>query len=122
MKMTVLLVLLIATPEFAQQHAPTVNQCRADASVWNAAVMNHNPEFSKSKLSVTELSLRQDEMHDCRSVDPERVGDSASFQRSDTYRLLEALYTNEIAWRASNFINRHGLWQQFLDEDAAGQR
>jgi|HubBroStandDraft_6_1064221.scaffolds.fasta_scaffold1738579_1 hypothetical protein len=54
MKTAVLLVLLIAAQEFAQQHAPTVDQCRADASVWNAAVMNHHPEFSKSKLPVTE--------------------------------------------------------------------
>jgi len=117
-----LLVLLITAPRNMQQHAATAEQCRADAAVWNSAVMNHNPETSKSKLPVTELSLRQDEMHDCLSVDPERVGDSASFQRGDTYRLLKALYTNEIAWRESNFIERHGLWKQFIDEDAAGAR
>jgi hypothetical protein len=51
MKTAVLLVLLIAAQEFAQQHAPTVDQCRADASVWNAAVMNHNPRILQLKAT-----------------------------------------------------------------------
>lgn len=117
-----LAALLFAGTISAQEHAPTVDVCRADAAVWNAAVVNHNPETSKTKLPYDELAARSNEMHACRSVDPARVGDSSSITRMDAYTLLEALYKDEIASRAMNFIARHGLGKQFLAEDAAGAR
>lgn len=117
-----LAALLFAFPIDSQEHAPTVDVCRADSAVWNAAVMNHNPEASKSKLPFDELAARNKEMHDCVSVDPPHVGDEPSIARMNTYSRLQALYTDEIAFRAMNFINRHGLGKQFLDEDAAGAR
>jgi hypothetical protein len=116
------LLFAFAASASAQQHAPTVDVCRADAAVWNAAVMNRNPEASKTKLPYDELAARAIEMHDCLTVDPAHVGDAASIARMDTYSLLEADYTDEIASRAMHFIQRHGLGKQFLEEDAAGAR
>lgn len=116
------LLLLFGSPMIAQEHAPTADVCRADSAVWNAEVMNHNPEASKTKLSYDELAARQNEMHSCRDIDPARVGDSASIERINTYTLLESLYTNEIERRAVDFIFRHNLGKQFLAEDAAGTR
>jgi hypothetical protein len=119
-KQLFILALVLLHPGFAQQHAPTVDVCRADASVWNAAVMNL-PERSKAKLSVEELGIRQNEMHDCLTVDKSQPAEKSAAQHH-TYQLLEADYTNEIEFRAMRFIRRHGLEQQFLREDAAGAR
>lgn len=120
--LAIIVALVFLPAVFSQEHAPTLDQCRADSAVWNAAVLNHNSESSKEKLPYDELAARQKEMHSCLYVDPVQVGDSASVARMDTYNLLESLYANEIEHRAIDFIYRHGLGKQFIDEDATGLR
>ncbi len=123
MKLLLLLTaVLFASSASPQQHAPTADVCRADAAVWNAAIMNHDPEASKTRLPYDEIAARAIEMHDCLNVDPAHAGDTASIARMDTYSGLEAVYTDEIASREMHFIQRHGLAKQFLEEDAAGAR
>lgn len=53
------------------------------------------------------------EMMDCISVDPTHEND---------YRSVLDATTSVIALRALHFIDRHGLWQRFVDEDTAGER
>jgi len=55
----------------------------------------------------------QDEMLQCLAVDPEN-----HLKYSNTQSETEA----DIELREGDFINRHGLFEQFIAEDAAGKR
>jgi hypothetical protein len=92
------------------QHAPTVAQCQADQRLWLAEI----EEGDSSKLpTVNILTKRSDELDDCQKVDPDNVG-----------KYVNA--TSEIdilkATRMVHFLRRNGMFQKFLDEDAAGKR
>jgi len=54
---TFVLVFFISAAALAQEHAPTVEQCRADAAVWADADFTIPP--------MKELESRAKEMHDC---------------------------------------------------------
>jgi hypothetical protein len=53
------------------------------------------------------------EMGDCDKVDP---------NNHSNYHDTEAEITVEDALRMEGFIQRHGLWNKFIDEDTAGKR
>lgn len=107
---TALAVLLFVAPAFAQDHAPTTEQCRADQRLWHS-------EFQKDPAAVTleydTLLRRAHEMYDCAKVDPEHqgvygnTGDGASMA---------------IGIRINHFMTRHSQWDKFFEEDAAGAR
>jgi len=120
--------ILSATPvPCAQEHAPTVDVCRADRAAWDDGAdqtdyynqetkhisdgtRNTNPTM---KLSLNELSLRIAEMGACEPVDK---------PNSHEYRDLLGFYDNVIHDRYRRFIVRHHLMEQFKAEDAAGSR
>jgi hypothetical protein len=118
---TILIAVLFVIPTFAQQHAPTIDVCRADAAAWTA---NSSVEAKAvtAKLSFSELGLRRDEMSTCEKVDPYQFGDDASFQRYMRYVVLKGFYAEAGEIRAEAFIARHQLASQFLEEDEAGAR
>lgn len=103
------------------EHAPTVAVCRADSAVWNSDFMKNGPKDSVGRISVQELLLRESEMNKCGFVDPPHP-DNSNYNHPETYLFLQGLYSNEIGIRLVDFITRHNMWQQFLDEDAAGKR
>jgi hypothetical protein len=103
------IVVLLAALGSAQEHARTIDECRADLALWEA-----NGE-QIPKLSFQELMARQHLLADCAQVDRE----SDHFYH---YTLLHARYEGEQKGRLMNFLARHGLGQQFLTEDAAGDR
>lgn len=119
--------LLFAPGTRTQEHAPTVDVCRADRAAWSDAtertdylnqetkyildgVRNTNPVM---KLSVNEISLRMTEMGTCQSVDE---------PHSSAYHDLLMFYDGVIADRYRRFVVRHHLLEQFKAEDAAGAR
>jgi hypothetical protein len=119
---------LCVTPAMAhQQPASTVEVCRAEAAVWFNGRMaadytdaqddwvgNKIPNRTETaRLPVKELMARQSEMFDCAKVDRENRGE---------YYEAGEFYHNVLTDRETQFIDRHGLWQQFVAEDAAGQR
>jgi hypothetical protein len=113
MKKTLLaVVILLAVPAIGQEveHAPTVAQCQADQRLWLSKL-----ESSDLLKDVTHRTLNDwaEEMAKCKVVDPENHW---------KYYNTGAEALAEQSSRETGFIIRHGLWQQFVDEDAAGKR
>jgi len=110
MRKAILLFMMMLVPvapgTWAQKHAPTEAQCDADARAWGE-------KADIDTQNVDELKLRIEELIVCK----------------DTYRQGESLYflaaimsLGSIQDREENFINRHGLYGQFQDEDRHGKR
>jgi hypothetical protein len=120
-------ILCAAPLPCAQEHAPTVDVCRADRAFWhnaeeetdylnqetkhiNDGTRNRNPI---AKLSFKEINLRMSEMSACVSVDEPNL---------DKYFDMMQFYSGMLEDRYRNFILRHHLIEQFKAEDAAGVR
>lgn len=109
------------------QHAPTAEQCQADAKVWGNQSDENDymkaegehinlgiPDESLiNKLPVTQVAARMYEMGTCGDVDP---GNQAQ------YTNVANFYLGVEAAREMSYLKRHALWQQFLAEDADGLR
>lgn len=107
-----LVPILLCCASFAQiaepkEHAPTLEQCRIDASRWMAQ------PISKKDWSVEAIVSAAKEMLYC---------DITYQQDSAQFALLEHQLQDVIAARYQHFLERHGLFQLFLDEDAKGER
>jgi len=119
MKTLVLIVLVSAA--FAQEHAPTPEQCRADYRLWTAK----GTDFTD--VSWKELMERSRVMTECSTTDPEwaqqfaeqdaRLGKNASV----SYRDLGTLFHAAAGDKAIDFLIRHHLMDQFVKESEAGK-
>ena len=112
LNVTLCVLLLSLIPSlFGQDHAPTVEQSRADQRLWITQLIE-NPEIVKS-LTYDQLNDRMLEMANCDAVDRDReivyVETAARFNMKQMVRLLD-------------FVKRHELLDQFRAEDAAGKR
>jgi len=110
-----------------QEHAPTVDVCRADQAAWEDSQgwldyaqqeLKHERDGAKNKnpaaqLSYDELLLREIEMGTCMKVDP---------PKADEYQEVWRFYKEVESDKYHHFIERHHLVDQFLREDAAGLR
>lgn len=109
---TALLTLLLTASCFAQPQVaptPTVEQCRADGSRWGAS------PFTYKDWSTEVIDSAWKEMLYCDMNYPH---DSAQPQ----FALLQHRLQGELAARYQHFIDRHGLFNLFLEEDAKGER
>ena len=115
LNVTLCVLLLSLIPSlFGQDHAPTVEQCRADQRLWSSVLDDqHAFKAAVLRLSVQTIQQRSGEMRDCFAVDPENHHD---------YFVLVAAYGTETGVRYKNFIDRHNLMAKFLAEDVAGER
>jgi hypothetical protein len=106
--------LLLAGEAHVQEvkHAPTIEQCRADQRLW----------LDKLERAVDTVPLPEDyrtlvgwtgEMIDCRSVDPEN--------KLRYYNISGELASEKLI-RFHHFLERHGLYDKFIEEDKAGKR
>ena len=102
------LFVLIASGAGQIEHAPTVAQCQADQRLWYSQI-----QHGDSSLKYEVLRDRVDEMITCNDVDPPHTTD---------YYNTASLNMAAIATRMGHFIQRHQLWDKFLEEDAAGKR
>jgi hypothetical protein len=104
-----LLILLSLLPAQEVNHAPTVEQCRADQRLWLAKVKGS----ADALPNFMTLNSWGREMSECKSVDPDNL-------------LLYYTVSSEIGGaellRLTDFIDRHGLFDKFLEEDNAGKR
>jgi hypothetical protein len=92
------------------QHAPTVEQCRADQRLWLSEIeSNHGSDG----LAFYELTGRWVEMFECQKVDPER-----HFSYYNTFSEIDS----EQERKLEDFLRRHKLYGQFIAEDAQGKR
>lgn len=128
-RIAVILGLLLCFPlaSLPQQHAPTLQMCRADAAVWGNAQAEtdyFNAEAERvtygtpnpspiEKLPVTEVKSRMREMGECFEVDP---------SQQKVYVAVDTFYGSVQGDRWLEFILRHHLMKQFEREDAEGER
>jgi hypothetical protein len=91
------------------QHAPTVEQCRADQRLWFDKLEN------TTETLPTYHTLRgwSDEMGDCEHVDPEN--------KLRYYNVVGEI-AGERTVRFVDFLTRHELYDKFIEEDEAGKR
>jgi hypothetical protein len=103
-----------AAAVLAQEHAPTVEQCRADAAVWSAK------DADTKTPTMKELWLRVHEMNQCLAVDPVESAHEYTLEYLTVCRNVG----DEYSARVVSFLNRHDAkWKsQFDAEDAGGKR
>jgi hypothetical protein len=95
---------------FAQEHAPTATQCQADQRLWLSQL---ETPTGPADVQYSTLVKWVDELQKCTVVDPDRASEYENTRN-------ETLFVE--ATRQSSFIQRHGLFPQFLAEDKAGKR
>jgi hypothetical protein len=115
-----------ASPAASQiEHAPTPEQCRADADAWGiptpALLVNTEQQFAlfsngtarDTNLTANTLDARMKELGQCLRTD-----------RPNSMRYAEAARAYSIAQlvRMANFMKRHNLTEQFRAEDEQGER
>src|ERR1035441_5690116 len=90
--------LSLVIPSLGQDHAPTIEQCRADQRLWSSILQDeHTFKDAASRLPLQTLKQRSGEMRDCFAVDSENTHD---------YFVLVAAYTTELSRRYKDFIDR----------------
>ena len=101
--------------------APTIEQCRADFLLWNT---NSGMDATLRPLAVADLFHRGQVMLLCSLVADSlhEKGNLHDLAESVRYSDLATQYMSAQAGRFHNYIVRHGEWQRFLNEDAAGER
>ena len=104
----ILAVVMTASLGGQVEHAPTVAQCQADQRLWRAQI-----DEGASSLKYEVLHERVGEMIACNDVDPPNTTE---------YYNTASLTFAAMAARMNKFIQRHQLWDKFLEEDAAGKR
>src|SRR5215831_4094632 len=111
MKHFVALTLFILTASLTAQveHAPTVAQCEADQRLWLSLVEDANPKLPDFNTMLDEIR----EMDACKRVNPGNVY---------LYMGTESEIAASLSNRYMHFLQRHGLWAKFLEEDTAGKR
>ena len=113
--MVLTLALLSATSARVQEHAPTVDVCRADRALWYPySSPPQTDDGAILKLSFDQVHARQGEMGNCARVDAEN--------KQDWYLNAAEFYATVMSIRTWHFISRHNLEAQFFQEDAAGKR
>jgi hypothetical protein len=91
----------------AVKHAPSVDQCRADQLLVDAKI--HHADDA----TVETITNWIHEMRECTSVDNEHLA---------SYACTMGFAMGLVGTRATNFLTRHNLMTQFVQEDMAGKR
>jgi len=115
-KFWLLLLVLIPLYTHAQEveHAPSVEQCRADRWLWLWELEGPpGPPANIGSIGYPELLKRSDEMHACRAVDPD--------YEHQYYNVMSEIAFARIV-RLEAFLRHHNLYDQFVAEDARGKR
>jgi hypothetical protein len=105
----VLFVALTALSAFAQEHAPTPEQCKADHMLWFSEFSDPRTELPESP----ELLKRSKVLIDCEVVDP---------AHEKYFMDLSWGYTMVILTRYQDFVFRHKLQAEMQLEDLTKTR
>jgi hypothetical protein len=93
----------------AQDHAPTVELCRADSKVWDALlVADSHGQTGLIVRTVRQLFTGSREMKQCASVDSNNL---------NRYAEVVGVLNSAIGERANKFLLRHNLMDKFEEED-----
>ena len=107
------------------EHAPTPEQCRADADAWGiptpVLLVNTEEQFARfssattleRSLTANMLDARMKELSQCMRTD--KVNSVRYAEANRAYGIAQLV-------RMANFMKRHNLTSQFLAEDEQGQR
>jgi hypothetical protein len=111
MKYFVALALFLLSASVAAQieHATTVAQCQADQHLW----MQQLQDLSHPLPGFHTMTERYKEMEHCTQVD--------HANEVQYYNTSSEIQANQLT-RLFNFVQRHDLWDKFIEEDAAGKR
>jgi hypothetical protein len=120
------LFLLFVAPMTAQiEHAPTPEQCRADADAWSVpkstVLFPNENEFANLAATMTNnqtVSAKTLEARDTEFGQCEKTDSPFSVRYSQAAR---AYAIAELA-RMGHFMGRHSLTGQFYQEDEQGKR
>jgi hypothetical protein len=104
-----LLLLLSSLPAQEVEHAPTVEQCRADQRLWLAKIEGPSGTLP-GYLTLVSWSH---EMGECTSVDPDN--------HALYFNVVGEIGSEELI-RLEHFLDRHALLEKFIEEDKAGKR
>ena len=94
------------------KHAPTIEQCRADLRVRMPRVLSARNGGADDAIFV-ELTNWHHELYACRTVD---------LSLTNQYANVGGAIAEEQKRRLLDFIKRHNLVEEFLAEDAQGER
>jgi len=117
------LTLLAPVTDYAQQQeqVPTLEQCRADNALWGS-----NLKDELLSLPVQRLQDRAHILNSCSPVLLNQHGKDGILQADLDEALLNSelvlTYVSAADNRARNYLLRHGEYNSFLAEDAAGKR
>jgi hypothetical protein len=131
-KMLVACLCLIPTavPSQDVKHAPTLESCASSINVWiseampgigmkNVPKVEYKSDTYK-RLTYIELRFRTSFLYDCIMDHRELIArDDATGWGAAT---LPPGYEGEMKERLKSFIDRHGLFEKFIEEDVAGKR
>jgi hypothetical protein len=107
------------------EHAPTPDQCRADADAWGiptpALLVNTEQQFAlfsnatahDASLTANMLDARMKELSQCMRTD--KVNSMRYAEANRAYAIAQLV-------RMASFMKRHNLTEQFRAEDEQGQR
>jgi hypothetical protein len=104
-------VVMVSSALAQVDHAPTVAQCQADQRLWLSKIEADTGRAPLPEYSV--IGKWEAEMSDCMDIDPEN--------RVKYYNTSGEIVVEQKG-RLRDYMARHQLWADFLDEDAAGKR
>jgi hypothetical protein len=104
-------VVMVSLSAGQVEHAPTAAQCQADQRLWLSKVEAGEGQAALPEYGV--IGKWAYEMSDCMNVDPEN--------KLRYYNTESEIYVEQKG-RLRDFIQRHQMWNQFLDEDEGGKR
>ena len=115
MKFFVFISLFLLTTSLTGQvkHPPTVPQCQAHQWLWSSKVeasYNADADYFPGWDTISQWA---GEMEECETADPDNHA---------VYHNLRAEILAFKSMRQLHFIVRHGLYDQFIEEDKAGKR
>lgn len=118
--------LLFAFPIAGQvEHAPTPEQCRADADAWGipkaGGFTRNEDQFARLATLIVHSPTLTAETLNARNVEFGECVKTDSIQSVRYSQAQQAYALAELA-RIADFMRRHNLMQQFLQEDDEGDR
>jgi hypothetical protein len=112
---TILLVGIPLGGQDAVKDAPRIGQCRTDQALWDSKLIEIARGSAKGTDDATVETLTNwiHEMRGCAGVDHEHA---------PAYVRTVALAMAAVGVRATDFLQRHNLMEQFVKEDMEGLR
>jgi hypothetical protein len=120
-------VLTFASGVCSQESAPKLDVCRADYATWHDTkelkdyyiqetqhIRDGTPNTNRIvQQSAQQVGKQLLEVSLCMSVDA---------SNKDNYYEMHRFFSDVLSDRYRGFLARHNLWEQFIQEDIAGER